>query len=211
MKLSACYAFVFIAAAAFAEHAPIDLDPHNSNGAWLYYDNGTPGWVIWDSTYRGVWFNIQDFIPGMNEGYIWQAEFWFYHSTNYPWDTSDVYVELWNGDMNGPTAQIDQQVITAIHYTPLYVEYFGEAGHVEQNFWVITNVEMSAGGWPSTVTDWAGSTVAHSFMSDDLIVWEPFEVNGLLSNFFIRADWASCPNYNAFRNSTWGSLKATFQ
>ncbi len=209
MKLSACYAFVFIAA-AFAGHIPVDLDPHNSDGFWLEYDNGTPHWVYWDVTYRGVWFNIQDFVPGMPGGYIWQTELWFYHS-NSSWDTSDVYVELWNGDGSGPAAKLHQQMITALHYAPVYAEYLGEAGKVEQNFWVIANVEMSTGGWPSILTDWDGSAVAHSFISDDLSVWEPYEVDGLLSNFFIAAYWNIYPNGNALGNSTWGSLKATFQ
>ncbi len=198
---------VVLSLVAFAGQTAVNLDPTGNDGDMLQYDNGTPKWVVWGGTYRGTWFNVQDFIPGALDGYLEQAEFWFYHSDNYPWDTSDVYLEIWNGDMNGPTVQLDQQMVTALHYVPVYGTYSGESCTVEQNFWAVANIEMSSGGWPSLISDWAGSAVAHSFLSDDLIVWEPWAHDELLSNWYIRVEWNPS---DAFENSTWGSLKATF-
>ena len=188
---------------AMAGELPVNLDPIQSDGDWLTYDDGTPSWLTWGGTYRGVWFNMDDFIPGSGDVSLGAAEFWFYHSADRPWDTGDVYVEIWNGGAMGPTVQLDQQMLTAVHYSPVYAEYepFIIA---EPDFWALANTEMSAGGWPSTLGDGAQGTVYHSFYSDDFIVWEPWEIGGAC-NYFIRIElgWD-------FSSGTWGSLKATF-
>lgn len=201
---------VVLSLVAFAGQASVDLNPVNRDGDWLEYDDGTPGWYTWGATYRGVWFNVQDFFPTATDGWLEQAEFWFYHEeTSHPWDTSDVYAEIWNGDVNGPVTQIDQQMITALDYAPVYSTYTGETCVVEQNFWAAANVSMSSGGWPSLLLDDQDSAVAHSFLSDDLIVWEPYTLtSGKIINFLLSVEWN--PVENAFSNSTWGSLKATF-
>jgi len=197
-------------ACSFANQESVNLDPVSNDGDWLQYDDGSPMWITWGGTYRGVWFNILDFIPGMNNGTLEQSRLWFYHHASYPWDTSDVYVEVWNGDAMGPVTQVDQTMITAIHYAPVYVAYTvlpTPVCPVEQNFWLLVNTEMSAGGWPATLGDGnTPGTIFHSFFSDDFIVWEPWDINGAC-NYFMAVNWTFI---TAFDNTTWGSLKATF-
>jgi hypothetical protein len=190
---------------AFAGQVAVDLNPVERDGDWLVYDDGSTKWLTWGGTYRGVWFNIEDFIPGGGDGLLEQSEFWFYHHSSYPWDTSDVYLEIWNGDAMGPMTQMDQTMVTAIHYAPVYASYSPEVA-VEENFWALANTEMSAGGWPAILGDGnAPGTIFHSFFSDDFIVWEPWDIGGAC-NYFIAVNW----NPGAFDNTTWGSLKATF-
>ncbi len=179
----------------------------NGDGDWLQYDDGTYNWLTWGGTYRGVWFNIEDFIPGMGDGLLEQSELWFYHHSSYPWDTSDVYIELYNGDAMGPQTQLDQTMVTAIHGAPIYVDY-DPMFAVEANFWCLANTEMSAGGWPAILGDNYQGGESHSFFSDDFIVWEPWTINDLACNYFVRVNWNEDPS--AFDNTTWGSLKATF-
>ncbi|MCD4708754.1 MAG: hypothetical protein K8S62_13555 [Candidatus Sabulitectum sp.] len=186
--------------AAFAGQMAIDLTPvAGSDYDWLQYDDGTAAWLTWGGMYRGVWFNIEDFFPGATSYYMDASQFWFYHHSSYPWDTSDVYLEIWNGDAMGPTNQLDQTMVTAVHYTPIYAEY-STTLTTEGNFWALANTELSAGGWPSILGD--GTAGVHSFFSDDFIVWEPW---GEMGDYFIRVVY-----YWALDNSTWGSLKATF-
>lgn len=192
--------------ASFAGQIAVNLDPIPQKDAdWLVYDNGTPNWLTWGGTYRGTWFNVEDFVPGGGACEVEQAELWFYHHTSHPWDTSDVYIELWNGDNMGPTAQLDQTMKTAIHYAPIYVDY-NPIITTEGNFWCLANTEMSAGGWPSILGDGAQGTVFHSFYSDDFIVWEPWDIGGAC-NYFVSI-YGEIPM--SFDNTTWGSLKATF-
>jgi len=191
---------------SFAGQIAVDLGTIERDADWLVYDDGSPNWLTWGGTYRGVWFNTQDFNPGWGGGDVDQAELWFYHHSSYPWDTSDVYVELWNGDAMGPTAQLDQTMKTAIHYAPIYVTYSPVVA-VEQNFWILANTEMSAGGWPAVLGDGAQGTIFHSFFSDDFIVWEPWDIGGAC-NYFISASFTADPG--AFDNTTWGALKTTF-
>ncbi len=192
--------------AAFAGQMAVNLGPMPEKDAdWLVYDDGSPAWLTWGGTYRGVWFNIEDFIPGGGNGQLEESEFWFYHSADRPWDSSDVYLEIWNGDAMGPTAQLDQTMVTAIHYAPVYAEYDPQVA-VEDNFWALANTEMSAGGWPSILGDGAQGSIFHSFYSDDFIVWEPWDIGGAC-NYFVSVAWNPA---DAFDNTTWGSLKATF-
>ena len=189
---------------AFAGQVAVELGQIERDGDWLVYDNGTPNWLTWGGTYRGVWFNIEDFIPGQGNGLLEESEFWFYHSSSYPWDTSDVYLEIWNGDSMGPTAQLDQTMVTAIHYAPVYAAYSPQVA-VEANFWALANTEMSAGGWPAILGDGDQGSIFHSFYSDDFIVWEPWDIGGAC-NYFVSVNW----NSDAFNSTTWGSLKTTF-
>ncbi|PIE52728.1 hypothetical protein CSA37_04725 [Candidatus Fermentibacteria bacterium] len=193
---------------AFAGQIAVDLGPvGNGDGDWLNYDDGSPKWLTWGGKYRGTWFNVQDFFPSETNGWLEQSRLWFYHHASYPWDTSDFYVEIWNGDVSSPMTQLDQQTATALHYAPVYVDY----SHldVEQNFWCLANTELSSGGWPSILGDGQNpdpSGIDHSYFSDDFIVWEPWNINGACF-YFIAVNWNEP---NALDNTTWGSLKATF-
>ncbi|MCK5787321.1 MAG: hypothetical protein KAH54_12290 [Candidatus Sabulitectum sp.] len=187
----------------FAGQIAVNLDPVPGNDAdWLVYDDGTAAWITWAGTYRGVWFNIEDFAPGAGTAFIEESEFWFYHPTGmYSWTISDVYLEVWNGDAEAPVTRLDQTMATAVHYAPVFVEY-SPSLEAEGNFWGITNTEMDDGGWPSNLGD--GTPGTHSFFTDDFIVWEPW---GEYGDLFVRIAVTSL----SLDNATWGSLKATFQ
>ncbi len=184
---------------AFAGQTSVDLDPvQRTEGDWFRYDDGTPHWFTWEGKYRGVWFNTEDFIPGMGGFTVTRSEFWFYHHSSYPWDTSDVYIEIWNGDAMAPVTQLDQTTVTAAHYAPVYVVYPTPI-ETEANFWALTNTEMSAGGWPTSISD--EFPFGHSFHSDDNIIWEPWT-----GDYFIAVIY----DLGALSGTTWGSLKAAF-
>ncbi len=151
--------------------------------------------------YRGVWFDATDFIPYVTYYEIYQSEFWFYHHASYPWDTSDVYVEVWEGPVSNPVTQLDQTMITAIHYAPVYATYATPLLSSAE-FWAFANTEMSAGGWPSILGD--GTPGSNSFFSDDFIIWEPW---GDMGDYFIAVEGFPPWDYS---NTTWGSLKVTF-
>ena len=195
---------VVLSIVAFASQVAIDPVQVERDYDWLRYDDGTYNWLTWGGTYRGVWFNAQDFVPGATDGMVQQAELWFYHHSSYPWDTSDVYIEIWNGDAMGPTAQLDQTMLTAVHAAPIYAMY-SDTLDVEQNFWCLANTEMSAGGWPAILGDNMNTTISHSFYSDDFIVWEPWTIDSAC-NYFVAVYWEP----SAFENTSWGALKATF-
>jgi len=190
---------VVLSLAAFAGQTSVDLDPvQRTDGDWFRYDDGTAKWLSWGGMYRGVWFNTEDFVPGMGEWEMFDSEFWFYHDASYPWDTSDVYIELWNGDATGPATQLDQTQITAVHYAPVYAVYSAPVW-VEANFWALANTEMSTGGWPASLSD--EFPLGHSFYSDDFIIWEPWA-----GDYFVAVE----PCVYALTGTTWGTLKAVF-
>lgn len=173
----------------------------SSNADWLQYHSGTPEWCCFQGTYRGVWFNTLDFAPGVGPFVAEQAEMWFYHDSSHPWDTGDVYIELYNGDAGGPSALLDQTMVTATHCTPVYVCYYPLIP-VEQDFWVLANPEMSAGGCPSMASDGNTAEVAHSFYLDGAD-WMPWEYN-----FFISASVFQDPE--DLDSMSWGSIKDIF-
>ncbi len=158
----------------------------------IAYDDGSAYWLTWHGTYRGVWFNLDDFWPGSS----WQAdntEFWFYHLSTYPWDTSSFYAEVYNGDVNGPVTQLDQTSVMAAHYTPVFASYSIPIECGDQ-FWVIVNTEMSSGGWPSILSDNTPQTNGdHSFYSYDFIEWIP---------------WV--PSTVGLGKTTWGAIKTFY-
>jgi hypothetical protein len=194
--------FTVIAASALAGNVEVHPGSIERDGDWLVYDNGTPEWLSWDGTYRGVWFNIEDFIPG-GCGYTVQiGEFWFYHHASYPWDTGDVVLELWNGEVDGPEVFLALDTVTALHYAPVYALFWPPLTDTE--FWALVNTEMSAGGWPSILGDGAQGTVYHSFFSDDFIVWEPWDIGGAC-NYFIAVYIG-----NSLAETTWAGIKAVF-
>ncbi len=187
---------------AFAGQVQIDRGVvEGTDGDWLRYDDGTYNWLTWGGMYRGTWFDATDFVPGTTACDIHQSEFWFYHHSSYPWDGSDVYVEIWDGTVSNPVTQLDQTMITAIHAAPVYATYATPlvAG---AEFWAFANTEMSAGGWPSILGD--GTPGTHSFFSDDFIIWEPW---GEMGDYFVAVE---ADLHQALDNTTWGSLKATF-
>ncbi|MBD3369403.1 hypothetical protein GF402_03455 [Candidatus Fermentibacteria bacterium] len=206
MKYLVCIAL--IAAVAFAaDNLMLDEAIHiGSSEDMLQYDDGTSWWLTWGGLYRGVWFNTADFYGSQTEGTANQGEFWFYHyGSPYEWDTSSFYSELYDGGVSGPETELDQTSVTATHNSPVYVEYGGI--QTAEEFWQFINTEMSSGNWPSILGDNTPNSVDHSFFSDDMIVWEPWVIQGPGANdYFDRmSDWVP-----ALEEETWGSIKSLF-
>ncbi len=183
----------------------IRIDPVHAGGStdqdYLQYDDGSAYWYIWDGQWRGVWFNTDDFIPGMMGFDLSFSEYWFYHHAIYPWDVSDFYAEVWNGDYMTPTVLLDQTQVTAIHYAPCFANYNPQL-EAEKDFWGLVNTEMSSGGWPAILGDNTPPSVDHSYYSDDFFVWEPWG----MGDYFVRV--GNFPS--ALDNVTWGGIKAIF-
>ena len=189
--------------AVFANMVRVDL-PVGSGGfdvEVLQYDDGSAHWLTWGGTYRGVWFNTEDYLPG-STGFMLEAmEWWFFEHASYPWDTADFYAEVWNGDENGPVELLDSQLVSAMHYAGAFT-YYDPPLECESNFWGLINTTLSAGGWPSVLGD--NTPGEHSFFSDDMIVWEPW---GELGDYFIRAHGEFDLS---LQTDSWGSIKALF-
>ncbi len=175
-----------------------DLTSHDSQ--WLQYNNGTAQWFDWNGTCKAVWFDVQDFIPTADLGYIEQTEVWFYHKTEYPWDTSDVYIEIWNGNESGPVTQLDKTMATALHNMPTYV-YYDPPLEVGPDYWCIVNSELSGGGWPSILADYSLG-INHSFIGD-ATAWEIYT----WGEYFIAVYWDQLTSLN---RTSWGQLKTIF-
>ncbi len=205
MKYVFCMILLFSTVFAFETSEP----PSPASGAstdWLKYDNGTEMWYTREGTYRGVWFNLEDFVPGWTQGIaISETYMWFSHETAQPWDVSEVYFELWNGNASGPDLFLDRTLITAVDYAPSCV-FFSSAVIADSEFWCIANTELSTEGAPTTVSDGAGSSVAHSFYSNNFTSWTPWSPSGF-SNYFIGTFGWPPGELDA---TTWASLKATF-
>ncbi len=198
---SAAFALAFAVSCAIAAdgvHLDHPLFIPGSDDTFQY-DDGSATWLTWGGLYRGVWFNLADF--GWSG--TWEADntqYWFYHHSSYPWDTASFYGEMYNGDASTPTTQLVQTSVTATHYAAVYANYASPV-EAEENFWVMINTEMSAGGWPSVLGD-GTYTIDHSFFSDDFIVWEPWG----MGDYFIRVD----PWMGDLAPETWGSIKALY-
>ncbi len=206
MKTAVTILFLLSLTAFAGTQVAVDLDPIvRTDADWLSYDNGTAQWFTWGGVYRGVWFNMEDFTPGAIGAYVEQSEFWFYHHSSYPWDTSDFYAELWNGTAPNMTNMLDQTTVTAAHYAPVYATY-GTPITTEANFWCFSNTEMSSGGWPSNLGDAGSSGVAHSYNGDTTSL-APWVAGGQNCNYFISV---LVEPMTSLSRTTWGSMKALF-
>jgi hypothetical protein len=174
----------------------------------LQYDDGTANWLTWGGLYRGVWFDVTDFDMD-GDGFIAEnTEYWFYHDSMYPWDTSFFYAELWNGDVSGPVTRLDQTSMVATHLAPDYANY-SPTIETEADFWGLVNTCVSTGCWPSTLGDGTPNPTSHSFTSDDFILWEPWIVTGATANdLFIRAGGDLL---STLETESWGSIKGLFR
>ena len=170
----------------------------------LSYDDGSPFWLTWSGTYRAVWFGCSDFY---SEGgnilgcFIESVDLWFYHHTQYTWDTSDFYLEIWNASPNsGPFYMLSDTMLTALHYAPTSVS-FSDPPVSEPSFTCVVNTFISLGGWPSQICDsgdnFTGSP--HSMVSDDAIYWE-YWLPGEACSFLVSLE-----------RTSWGELKSLFQ
>jgi len=199
MKAAMLVVFAVSFAAPAGQIAVESGSVQEKDSDWLVYDDGTAAWLTWGGGYRGVWFDVKDFNPSGAGAIVSQVEFWFNHHASYPWDTSDFYAEIWDGNSTGPVTLLNQTQATAVHYAPVTVTY-DPAIVCETEFWVLENPEMSSGGWPSILSD--GTPGTHSFFSDGLS-WELLDSG----DYFIRA-YAEITL--ALNNTTWGELKTVF-
>lgn len=205
MKRVLCV-LALLAAVAFAGNLRLDhVIEVGTDGDLLQYDDGSANWLTWGGLYRGTWFNLGDF--GLSGA--WQAEnseLWFYHHSSFPWDTSSFYCELYQGDQTSPTTQLNQTSVTATHYQPVFANYSPNIDCGGEDFWVLINTELSAGGWPSVLGDDTPNTADHSFFSDDFIVWEPWVIGGSTANdYFIRSE-----GHTALTSGTWAEIKSLY-
>ncbi len=182
----------------------------SSSGDMLQYDDGTAVWSYFEQQYRGIWFNLDDFIPGEPGFDLVYTELWFYHDTAHPWDTSETHVEFWNGTSSNPQEFLDQVTVTALHFAPSIIEHPLNSITVESQFWIIQNTDLSLGGWPSIIGDHGGLPVVHSMVRENMSLWEPYtpanETNG---NFFIRTLYDPWP-WSSLAPQTWASIKTVF-
>ena len=176
----------------------------------LQYDDGTGHWICYNIPYYGVWFDVQDFMPGAIGFEADYAELVFYHHSQLPWDTDQISIELWNGDGAGATTIIRADDVTATHNIPQQLTY-SPAVALDQNFWLIANTtvhssDMLPTGFYDEFVNFTG--VAHTFASDDGILWDPITAAGVEVNLMFRVDGTFV---NALDGESWGAIKGLFR
>ena len=163
----------------------------------LAYDDGNAFWFSWAGTYRAVWFDLYDFVVPTNYQ-VHGAEMWFYHHSEYPWDTGSFLCEVWLGDLMGPIEKIASEACIAQQYSSVYCQFDWQPYYPEQ-FWILLDMSESVGGWPSVVCDNTGyANEGHSYFSNDFIVWEPWIIQ---ESSCFPLSYESC---------SWGNLKTLF-
>lgn len=189
-------------AGSFELDRPLEVQ---GNALDYQYDDGVAYWLMWDGTYKATWFHFADFGP-TGPRYMGQFEYWFYHHSSYPWDTSAFHAELCSGDGGGPIEVMDSESMTALHYSPTYVT-LGPLVCVS-GCWAVANTNLSSGGWPSLIGDNSPQSTygSRSFHSNDRLVWTPWIKQGPQANdLFIRAE-----PLTSLESSTWGAIKALY-
>ena len=166
----------------------------------LQYDDGEPWWISWGGVYRGTWFDTGDFFTEPCELMLGAAEYWFMHSSSFPWDNDQFVAAVYNGDVSGPVELLYDTTVVASHMTGVMVE-FADSIQTGPDFWLIVGTELSAGGWPSSVAD--AENCGHSFRSDDFMVYDE-----AIGDWFIRAHGS--PYDLSLLCDTWGGIKALY-
>jgi hypothetical protein len=174
----------------------------------LQYDDGTPKWIYSGTPYFGTWFDITDFMPGATSFTADFTEWWFYHHPNSPWDTDQILVELWEGDVAMPMTQLQVDDITALHYSATIVNYSTPI-ELGTDFWMVANTTVySAAGVPAGLYDEFGNFTGevHTFYSQDFILWDPLIPVSDAIDWFARID-GSLP----LDNESWGAIKGLYR
>lgn len=176
----------------------------------LQYDDGTPYWIYGGVAYVGCWFDVTDFMPSAIGFNCDWTEWWFYHHSNLPWDTDQISLELWNGDVAMPMSQLTADDATALHYAPVIINYATPVA-CEVDFWMVSNTTIySATGYPSALYDaganWTGEV--HTFGSQDWILWDPFIPVGEDIDVFFRADGEIVVSLDS---ESWGAIKGLYR
>ena len=165
------------------------------------YDDGSAQWIFWGGEYRGVWFNVEDFYPGIGFD-CEQLEFWFFHHASYPWEDSSFEAILANGDATAPVTELASESVSALHYSPVYAVY----GSVvcEGQFWAL-NHSLTEGGWPSILADDGSGGVEHSFYSD---AFGSGYAALTMGDFLIRAHGTILAT--SLDYTSWGAIKSLY-
>jgi hypothetical protein len=205
------FTFFILCSAAFAvEGYAIDypVEPPGTD-YYLQYDDGSASWIFGGYGYYATWFDVEDFIPGGCNFDCEYSEWWFYHQPMNPWDTDQIVVELWEGDVSGPVTQLTSDTIYATHLYSSIV-YYTPSVLTSPQFWLCANTQIfSANGLPAVLYDgsenFTGS--AHSFLQDGLS-FIPATAGGVEVNAFFRANGEIA---NSFESESWAAIKGLFR
>lgn len=179
----------------------------------LQYDDGISYWVVSGAAYYGTWFDITDFMPGGSSPWYFvcdYTEWWFYHHTSLPWDTDQIVLDLWAGDVTGPATNLSTDTITALHNSPTIVNY-GTPVIPGNDFWMIANTTAySINGVPSVLYDQFNNFTgtAHSFYNQTGLAWEPVVRAGYEIDALFRVDGHGV---NSLNSESWGAIKSLFR
>ncbi len=177
----------------------------------LQYDDGMAEWIWAGVNYFGTWFDITDFHPEATNFDCSSTEWWYYHHEYSPWDTDQIVVELWTGDVAKPVTELASNDIIALHNAPVIVNYPTPVS-TGVNFWMIGNTTVySDAGVPSLLYDGTSNFTgtAHSFYSQDMINWIIPEAAGIEINAFNRADGEFVTS--ALNSESWGAIKGLYR
>ena len=134
------FTFFLLYSAAFAiEGFAIDY-PVKPAGTdyYLQYDDCTAQWIMSGYGSYATWFDVEDFIPAGCAFDCEYSEWWFYHHVNSPWDTDQIVLEFWEGDVSGPVTLLACDTVTAIHFTSVQL-YYAPSVLSGPQFWLVAN------------------------------------------------------------------------
>jgi hypothetical protein len=187
------------AAATAVRAGPV---PAGSTEAVLQYDDGTAQWLMYDRTWTGTWFHLDDFCPGSPGMQVESVEFWFFHHTgiyHMIWASDWFQASLWEGS-GFPETLLDESSAMAVHYSAAYLTYPAPV-ETGPDFWFVTEL-AEWNGSPTPVGDREPQAVPHSFTTDDLAEWEPWQAGDFL--YRIHGGFVD------LESSTWGAIKGLF-
>lgn len=170
-------------------------------GQLLQYDDGTATWFSNEGKYRGVAFDVGHFNPDASGFDLSFVEYWFYNSGIPPWDTDQFYAEVWDGETAGPVSLLAMQTLTALHYSPCYLDLVDPVT-TGTGFWCIVNTELSANGSPSLLGD-EEPDHNRSFYSNNMATWTAWT----FGDYMVRADGEY---FFHLGTGSWASIKALF-
>jgi len=202
-----------VAAFAFAADSNLVSNPvagGTGSDDVLQYDDGTAHWLYSGVSYFGTWFDLTDFLPSATDFDCNSTEWWYYHHSAHPWDTDQIVVELWTGDVAMPVSVLASDTITALHYAPVTKTYSTPVT-TGDNFWMIGNTTIfSASGIPSQLYDEFDNFtgIVHSFQSQDWILWDPVIPVSDAIDALCRAEGTIT---SALDNESWGAIKGLYR
>ena len=193
---------VFLTSTAFANDFVYVENPSGSGSTdqeCLRYDDGMVQCFTWGGTYRGVWFNTEDFLPGSSGFLLEYSELWFvFVGTTY-----DCYAEVWVGGSSGPVTLLDRTLLVPFERIATYEPPL-DCG---TDFWIILNTTLSSGGWPAAWSDGSPPAVDHSFYSDDFVTWEPWSNGSTWGDYCFMGGGEFILELG---HMTWGEIKSVF-